>query len=427
METLPNELLDRIAFFLSLEDLKRFSLACHRIKNVSVRYIFRRIKLTYGLSDEELREPEACYSCYVQRAKHVREIHLLTESKSFYHYNLQGCHSSIIRDSLMPFNQLESLGFFEHSETSWHDCFSIIKKQLETKPKLRYLSLQPNLGERGRGPKTQPKDENVPWLQEPLSKLQTLRLSFFTRGNNVSEFELERVGQFIEIVGKLKQATESLQTLILDGSLNMVNGRTPLMTCKPLSFPRLELLHIRDLRFCSAMISNIVGVETLRNVRILSGPRPDNWRTDTEILDRFLPFSNLKELSLSHAHDYYHCGLCRDEHRIFHVGIAPAFEDSKILSKHLRHLEVVKWYSAYAPPLLFRYKITRNNDGGANLTLKRSHFKRVDPEVGCACSDYHGIHPDLEILPCDDDGVNIPPRINWRDLAWFEPKGSESN
>ncbi|KAK6506184.1 hypothetical protein TWF506_011105 [Arthrobotrys conoides] len=425
MENLPNELLDRIAFFLSLTDLKQFSLGCHRIRSVSLRHLFRRIKLTYGLSDEELQEPEECYSCYVREARHVREIELFTESKSFYHYNVQGCHGSIIRDSLLPFNQVESLRFLEMSETSWHDFFSIIKNQLETKPNLRCLGIQPNLGERGRGPKSQPRDENLPWLREPLPKLQTLRLSFFALDKKLGNSELLRVDQVIEIIRRLKQVTESLQTLILDGFLRIESQGTLLLKCRPLSFPQLEVLQVQDLQLSGATISSIVSVETLRNVRVFSSPRPEDWMTDTEILDRFRPFSNLKEVRLSHSHDYIRCSTCKDAHRIFQVSISPAFEDSKILSKHLRHLEVVKWYSAYASPLLLKYKITRNNDGSVNLTLKRTKFRKVDVEDGWECSDYHGKYPGIEVLPCEDG--ELPPRINWQDLAWFEREVEGSN
>ncbi|KAK6331918.1 hypothetical protein TWF718_002456 [Orbilia javanica] len=421
MENLPNELLDAIAFHLSLADLKLFSLTCHRIRDVSVRHLFRRIKLTYGLSDERIQQAQACYSCYVRSARNVRDIQLITESKSFYHYNVQGCHGSIIRDSLMPFSQLERLDFFEQSETSWHDFFSIIKRQLETKPNLRYLALQPNLGERGRGPKFDQKDKKLPWLQEPLPKLQTLCLSFFGTSKKIRGHQIERVDQFIEMIRRLKQVTESLQTLILDGyiRIRIEAWRTPLLTCEPLSFPRLESLEMQELRLLGTSISNILTLETLRNIRILSSGRPENWTTDTEILDCFLPFSNLRELRLFHLHDYFRCSPCKSEHRIFHVPITPALEDVKLLSKHLPRLEVVKWYSAYAPPLLFRYLITRNKDGSADFTLKRTQFEKVVFEDGAqVCSDYHGKYPELEILPFDDDG--FPPRINWQDLVWIE-------
>ncbi|KAF3218497.1 hypothetical protein TWF192_005575 [Orbilia oligospora] len=349
------------------------------------------------------------------------EIELLTESKSFYHYNVQGCHGSIIRDSLMPFNQLESLRFLEISETSWHDFFSIIKNQLETKPKLRYLSIQPNLGERGRGPKSQPRDENIPWLQEPLPKLQTLRLSFFALDKKVRNSELLRVSQVIEMVGRLKQVMDSLQTLILDGFLRIESQGTLLLNSQPLLLPQLEFLQIQDLRLSGATISSIVSVETLRKVRIFSSSRPENWTTDNGILDRFLPFSNLREVRLSHAHNYFRCSTCKDTHRIFHVGIAPAFADSKILSKHLPHLEVVKWYSAYAPPLLFQYNIIRNSDRSVNLRLQRMKFQKAGVEDGWDCSDYHGKYPNIEVLPCEDG--EFPPRINWQDLVWFEREG----
>ncbi|KAK6524767.1 hypothetical protein TWF281_011666 [Arthrobotrys megalospora] len=421
MECLPNELLDRIAFYLSSKDLGSFSLACHRIRNISLRHLFRRIRLTYGLSDEALQESEERYSFYVQRAQHVREIHLYTESKSFYHYNVQGCHGTIVREALMPFGQVERLALSEYSETSWADFFSIIKRQLETKPNLRFLCLQPNFIERAREPRAEPGRESEHWLQQPLPRLQTLRLSFFAMDKKVWGPEIRRVTHFINIVARLQQVTDSLQKLILDGSLQIQSQMAPPLACKPLSFPQLRSLSARDLRLSGAPISSFVAPETLNNVRVHSSPRPESWGYDTEILDRFLPFSNLEELQLSHSHDYFRCSTCKDTHRIFHVGITPAFEDSKILAQHLPRLEVVKWYSAYVSPLLFRYKITRNKDGSANLILKRSTFKKVDFQEGWVCSDYQGKYPDLEILPCNDESTGLPPRINWQDITWFEP------
>ncbi|KAK6346181.1 hypothetical protein TWF730_010512 [Orbilia blumenaviensis] len=422
MERLPNELLDRIAFYSSLQDLKLFSLTCHRIRSVSIRHIFRGIKLTYGLSDEELQEPAECYSCYVQMARHVRDIHLCLESKSFYHYNVQGCHGNIIRDALMPFNQVERLGLFEYSETSWATFFSVLKRQLETKPKLKYLSLQPNFGERAKEPRNLLKETKDNWLRGPLPKLQTLRLSFFAMDRRVRGVELDRVIQFIEIVGWLGRVTDGIHTLILDGVLRIESAKSPPLTSRPLVFPQLRTLLIRDLRMSGASISDLVALETLRDVRAISIGRPESWGTDHGILERFLPFPNLREVHLYHNHSYFRCSSCKDSHRIFHIGITPAFEDSKILAKQLPNLEVVKWYSAHVPPLLLRYTITRNNDGSVNLALKRSEFKKVPEQDGWECSDYHGKYPNLEVLPGGDE--RYPPRINWQDLPWFEPSES---
>ncbi|KAK6511226.1 hypothetical protein TWF481_000147 [Arthrobotrys musiformis] len=425
METLPNELIDRIAFFLSPADLKEFSLACHRIRSISLRHLFRRISLSYGLCDEAILEGEECYGCYVKRAGEVREIELLTESKSFYHHNVQGCHGSIIRDALLPFEKAETLVFFESSETSWFDFHSILRKQLETKPGLKYLTLQPNLGERGRGPDVPLSEfEGVNSLSVP--RLRGLHISLFALDKKISGYELKRVEQFIKIVGMLGRVTGDLRTLILDGSLRIhaEEQREPLLKCRRLSFPKLKVLRVRNLRLARASLSDILTAETMRNVSALSGPRPMNWRTDTEILDRFLPFKNLAHLDLFHSHEYFRCSICGDSHRIFHIAITPAFDDAKILLAHLQHLKLIKWYSAYATPVLFRYKIVRDAGGNVTLEFEREKFEKV---VGGECADYQGRYKDVEILPRgdgDDDrelGKRFPPaRVNWQDLVLFE-------